>query len=145
MRLAPRALSLGSPTNNHLSFSNQILFMFTDYRIDLYRRTLDEALRKGEQVVIFEDPASGKFVQFAVESESRELIVDIPLEQMTETIYEWLRPHMEQAVDSKGNLMALQKIIKSDHLQYAAEFTDWIFTKIYQLPENHEVTVQMFT
>jgi hypothetical protein len=119
--------------------------MFTDYRIDLYRRTLDEALRKGEQVVIFEDPASGKFVQFAVESESRELIVDIPLEQMTETIYEWLSPHMEQAVDSKGNLMALQKIIKSDHLQYAAEFTDWIFTKIYQLPENHEVTVQMFT
>ena len=98
-------------------------------------------MRKGEQVVIFEDPANGKFVQFAVESESREVIVDISLEQMTETIYQWLSPHMEQTVDSKGNLMALQKIIKSDHLQYAAEFTDWIFTKIYPLPENHEVTV----
>lgn len=119
--------------------------MFTDYRIDLYRRRLEEALRKGEQVVIFEDPASGKFVQFAVESESREVILDIPLEQMTETIHEWLNPHMEQAVDSNGNLMALQKIIKADHLQYAAEFTDWVFTKIYQLPENHEVTVKMFT
>ena len=119
--------------------------MFTDYRIDLYRRRLDEALRKGEQVVIFEDPASGKFVQFAVESETREVILDIPIEQMNETIYEWLSPHMDQAVDSNGNLMALQKIIKADHTQYAAEFTDWIFTKIYQLPENHEVTVQIFT
>ena len=126
-------------------FHPSIYSMFTDYRIDLYRRRLDEALRKGEQVVIFEDPATGRFVQFAVESESREVIVDIPLEQMTETIYEWLSPHMEQAVDSNGNLMALQKIIKAEHTQYAAEFTDWIFTKIFQLPENHEVTVQMFT
>ena len=119
--------------------------MFTDYRIDLYRRRLEEALRKLEQVVIFEDPASGRFVQFAIEPDSREVIVDIPIEQMTETIYEWLSPHMEPTQDSKGNLMALQKSIKADQLQYAAEYTEWIFTKIYQLPENHEVTVQMFS
>lgn len=41
--------------------------------------------------------------------------------------------------------MALQKTIKAEHLQHAAELTDWIFTKIYQLLENHEVTDQMFT
>ena len=119
--------------------------MFTDYRIDLYRRKLEEALRKFEEVVIFEDPASGRFIQFAVEPDSREVIVDIPVEQMTETIYEWLKPHMESAQDSNGNFMAFQKTIKTEHLQYAAEFTDWIFTKVYQLPENHEVTVQIFS
>ena len=119
--------------------------MYTEYRIDLYRRRLEEALLKDEKVVIFEDPATGRFVQFAVEAEAGEVIVDIPVEQMNDTIYEWLRPYMEPVKDSEGNLVSLQKTIKAEHIQYAAEFTDWIFTKIYQLPENHEVTDQMFT
>jgi len=119
--------------------------MYTDYRIEHYRQKLEEAIRKNEKVVIFEDPESGRFVQFAIEAEAGEVIVDIPVEQMTETIYQWLSPHMEPAMDSRGNLISLQKNIKAEHLQYAAEFTDWIFTKIYQLPENHKVTDQMFT
>ena len=118
--------------------------MFTEHRIDLYKRRLEEALRKDEKVVIFEDPATGRFVQFAVEAEEQIVILDIPVEQMNDQIYEWLRPHMQPAMDSRGNLIALQKTIKAEHLQYAAELTDWVFTKIYQLPENHEVTDQMF-
>ena len=95
--------------------------------------------------MIFDDTASGKFVQFAVEADEGDLIMDIPMEQLTETTYNWLLPHMEHMTDTEGNLISLQKTIKADHAQYAAEFTEWVFTKIYQLPENHDVVEQIFS
>jgi len=52
--------------------------MFSEERIALYKQSLDEALRRYEEIVIFEDPASGKFVQFAVQAGDGEVIVDIP-------------------------------------------------------------------
>ena len=87
-------------------------------------------MRKGEQVVIFEDPANGKFVQFAVESESREVIVDISLEQMTETIYQWLSPHMEQTVDSKGKLsnQIISSTLLSSQIGYSQRYTSYLRT-----------------
>lgn len=119
--------------------------MYTDQRIALYKQSLEEALRKNENFVIFDDPNSGKFVQFGVQSGDGELIVDIPMEEINETTFSWLRPHMETASDQKGEVVALQKIIKANFTQYAAEYTEWIFTKIFQLPENHDVTVNIFS
>ncbi|MCW4012176.1 MAG: hypothetical protein NWF07_04195 [Candidatus Bathyarchaeota archaeon] len=119
--------------------------MFSEQRIALYKQSLDEALRRYEQIVIFDDPASGKFVQFAVQAGDGEIIVDIPMEQLNDTTYQWLQPHMEHMTDTQGNLISLQKVIKAEHTQYAAEYTEWVFTKIYQLPETHDVTAQIFT
>jgi len=88
--------------------------MFNDQRIALYKQSLDEALRRHEEIVIFEEPASGKFVQFAVQSGDGEVIVDIPMEQLNETTYNWLQPHMEHMTDTQGNLISLQKTSKQN-------------------------------
>jgi len=61
--------------------------MFSGQRIALYKHSLKEALRRREEVVIFEDPATGKFVQFAVEASEGVVIMDIPMEQLNETTY----------------------------------------------------------
>jgi hypothetical protein len=119
--------------------------MFSDQRIALYKQSLDEALRRHEEIVIFDDQANGKFVQFAVEASEGMVIMDIPMEQLNETTYNWLTPHMDHMSDTGGNLISLQRTFKATQTGYAAEFTEWIFTKIYQLPENHDVVEQIFS
>ncbi len=119
--------------------------MFTDQRVALYKRSLEDALRRNENVVIFDEPASGKFVQFAVQSGDGEIVVDIPVEELNDISFNWLKPHMEVTRDQKGEVVSLQKIIKAEFTQYAAEYTDWVFMKIFQLPETHEVTVNIFS
>ncbi|TFH17989.1 hypothetical protein E4H04_04180 [Candidatus Bathyarchaeota archaeon] len=119
--------------------------MFTDQRVALYKRSLEDALRRNENVVIFDEPAIGKFVQFAVQSGDGEIVVDIPVEELNDISFNWLKPHMEVTRDQKGEVVSLQKIIKAEFTQYAAEYTDWVFTKIFQLPDTHEVTVNIFS
>jgi len=119
--------------------------MFTEQRIALYKQSLEEAIRKKEMFVIFDEPTSGKFVQFVVLVDDGNITVDIPMEELTETTFNWLKPHMGTATDDKGEIVALQKVIQLQFTQYAAEYTDWIFTKIFQLPETHDVSVNIFT
>ena len=119
--------------------------MFSDQRIALYKQSLEKALSSWENVAIFEDPVSHMFVQFAIQAGDGDLWVDIPMEELNETTFAWLSPHMEKMYDTQGNLISLQKLIKEEHTQYAAEYTEWIFTKIFQLPENHDVTVNIFS
>ncbi|MBD3172099.1 hypothetical protein GF326_06470 [Candidatus Bathyarchaeota archaeon] len=119
--------------------------MNRDQRINLYKHSLEEAIRRDEKIVIFEDPSTGLFVQFAVEAQDNEIIVDIPINELNKTTYEWLRPQMEPMTDTEGELLSLQKTIKSENTQYAAEYTEYLFTKIFQLPENHDVTEEIFS
>ena len=73
------------------------------------------------------------------------IFVDIPMAELNETTYEWLRPHMGTSTDSYGELISLQKYIDAQFTEYAAEYTDWIFTKIFQLPDTHSVKVNIFS
>ena len=95
--------------------------------------------------MIFEDPNSGKFVQFAVSAPEKTLVVDIPLINLTQQEYDWLRQHMEIMTDVKGSPLSFQKLISTVQVDYAAKYTEWIFTKIFQLPTNFDVTAQVFT
>ncbi len=119
--------------------------MFSEQRIEFYKQSLEKAIKAWENVAIFEDPVSNKFVQFAIQSGDGDLWVDIPMEELNETTLAWLSPHMEKIYDNHRNLISLQKLIKTENTQYAAEYTEWIFTKIFQLPENHNVTVNIFS
>ena len=119
--------------------------MYTHERLSLYKESLEDAIIRNESFVIYEDLATGKFVQFAMMHDEKKFVVDIPMAELDETTFEWLRPHMGTAVDSYGELTALQKTIEAQYTQYASEYTDWIFTKIFQLPENHDVKVSIFS
>lgn len=119
--------------------------MDSSQRIALYKNSLDEAIQKWEQVVILTDPASEKFVQFAVQAGEGLMWVDIPVQELSEEQYNWLLPHMEPMHASTGELLSLQKEIKTEFTQYAAEYTEWMFTKIFQLHASFNVTAQIFT
>lgn len=119
--------------------------MDSSQRIALYKSSLEKAVQQSEEIVIFEDPASTKFVQFAVNAGEGLMWVDIPIQQLTQEQFNWLMPHMEKMHSTDGELLSLQKQVKTSFAQYAAEYTEWVFTKIYRLPETHEVTAQVFT
>ena len=114
-------------------------------RIQFFRAGLEKALRDSAEVVIFENPESGKFVQFAVQSGDEVLWVDIPFQQLNEEQHRWLQPYMEPANDANGQPMSLQKEIPSSQAQYAAEYTEWVFTQIFRLPASFSVTVDIFS
>lgn len=64
--------------------------MDSTQRQAVYRGSLQKAIQTNEEIVIFEDPASGKFVQFAVSAPEKNLIVDVPLDNLTKQEYDWL-------------------------------------------------------
>lgn len=47
--------------------------------------------------------------------------------------------------DSKGEPLSFQKLISTIQVDYAVNYTEWIFTKIFQLPKDFSVTAQVFT
>lgn len=44
----------------------------------LFTSSIEKAVRANEEIVIFDDPASGKFIQFAVFASEKTLVIDIP-------------------------------------------------------------------
>ena len=119
--------------------------MDTTHRIQLFKSSLEKAIEKWEQVVIFENPPSGKFVQFAVQSGEGLMWVDIPVQELSQEQYNWLLPHMMPMHSTDGELLSLQKEVNTRHTQYAAEYTEWVFTKIFRLPDTYSVEVSIFT
>jgi len=119
--------------------------MDSSQRQALYRESLQRAIKTNEEIVIFEDPISGKFVQFAVSAPEKTLVVDIPLNNLTKQEYDWLGQHMEIMTDSKGAPLSFQKLISTIQVDYASNYTEWIFTKIFQLSMDFTVTAQVFT
>ncbi len=107
--------------------------------------SLQKAIQTNEEIVIFEDHASGKFIQFAVSAPEKTLVMDIPLNNLTQQEYDWLGQHMEIMTDSKGEPLSFQKLISTIQVEYAANYTEWVFTKIFQLPPDFSVTAQVFT
>ncbi len=119
--------------------------MDSSQRVTLFRQSLQKAVDEREEIVIFDTPVSAKFVQFAVQAGEGLMWVDVPIQSLSQKQYNWLLPHMKQMHASTGELLSLQKEIRTEHTQYAAEYTEWVFTKIFQLPETIDVTAQVFT
>lgn len=114
-------------------------------RIALYKNSLEKAIEKWEQVVVFQEPVSSKIVQFAVQAGEGLIWVDIPVQSLSSEQYNWLLPYMEPMHSTDGELLSLQKEVKTEHTQYAAEYTEWVFTKIFQLSEPFSITADIFT
>ncbi len=106
---------------------------------------MQKAINTSEEVVIFEDPASGKFVQFAVSAPEKTLVVDVPFTILSPQENQWLGQHMEVMTDMEGEPLSYQKLISSIQVDYAAQYLDWIFTKIFLLPNTHDVKAEIFT
>lgn len=106
---------------------------------------MTKAFTTNEEIVMFEDPVSGRWVQFAVNPIERNMVLDIPFVSISQQEYEWLRPHMAIIPDSDGTPFTFQKEMSAVQIDYAAQYVEWVFTKIFLLPVTHDVTAQIFT
>ena len=113
-------------------------------RLAIYSYNLEQALANNEEVVMFGDIQSGRFVQVALSAQEQMLIIDIPVQNLSSLEAQWLGQEMVIVTDSDGNPVSYQKIIPTSLIDYAADYTEWIFTKIFMLPEFFRVTTKMF-
>jgi len=111
----------------------------------LFTSSIEKAVRDNEDFVIFDDPVSGKFIQFAVFASEKTLIIDIPLNSLSKQEYEWLSQHLEVITGSNNEPISFQKTISTAQTDYAAQFVEWIFTKIFLLPDTYSIDAKVFT
>lgn len=114
-------------------------------RYRLFTSSIEKAVMDNEETVIFDDPASGKFIQFAVFASEKTQIIDIPLNVLSKQEYEWLSQHLEVITGSNNEPISFQKSISTVQTDYAAQFVEWIFTKIFLLPDTYSIDAKVFT
>jgi len=119
--------------------------MDSTQRHRLFTSNIERAVSDNEEIVVFEDPDSGKFVQFAIFASEKTLIVDIPLNRLSSQEYGWLSQHMEVMTGSNDEPISFQKSISTVQIDYAAQYTEWIFTRIFLLPNTFTVHAKVFT
>lgn len=114
-------------------------------RLALYSFNLEQALTNNEELVLFGDIQSGRFVQVAISPREQTLIIDIPLRNLSSLESQWLGQEMEVISDANENPVSYQKLIPSNQTDYAADYIEWIFTSIFRLHESFRVTAKIFT
>jgi hypothetical protein len=114
-------------------------------RLSLYSFNLDQALANEETLVIFGDIPSGRFVQIAVSASEQTLIIDIPVNSLSDLESQWLGQNMDAVPDSDGNPVSYQKMIPTIQIDYAADYLEWLFTIVFRLRDSFSLTVKRFT
>jgi len=95
---------------------------------------LRDSFDVGASIIIFENPETGKFIQFALMGREG-LICDVPTTILTVEEEEKLRELMpETSRDMEtGELISYQRWFDSHELDRAAELVEEIFTNIFNL------------
>lgn len=93
--------------------------------------------------VIFENPQTEKFVQFAFLGD--ELVCDIPLQELSKDEEKAIRSIMEEKATNArtGELISYQKWFNITELNKAAEFVETIFTRVFKLPEDYTIETEI--
>jgi len=93
--------------------------------------------------VIFENPQTEKFVQFAFLGD--ELVCDIPLQELSKDEEKAIRSIMEEKATNArtGELISYQKWFNITELNKAAEFVETIFTRVFKLPEDYTIKTEI--
>jgi len=101
---------------------------------------LRDSLYEGASFVLFENPESGRFIQFALIGRDG-LICDVPLTMLSREEEEKIRALMpETSRDMEtGELLSYQRWFDVHELYSAAELAERIFTQIFGLPPNYEL------
>jgi hypothetical protein len=105
------------------------------------------AIRNEENYVIIENPGSEKIVQFAVDSPSRELVMDIPIHGLTQNEFDGLINELSGiARDAATNAaISFQESYPYERINDAVAQTEKIFREVYRLPPDFDVTIQVYS
>jgi hypothetical protein len=95
--------------------------------------------------VLFGDNQSGRLIQIVVVTLEQTLIIDIPMRNLSSLESQCLGQEMEIASNSDGNSVSYQKKPPAIQIDYASQYTEWIFTKIFLLPDSFNVKAKVFS
>lgn len=89
-----------------------------------------------------------KFVQFAYDSENKDLTCDIPLAELSpdeKNRLVLLEPFSQDsgALSDNNQLIAFHAYFKGGEIEKATNLTEQIFTKIFNSPNNYDLNVQL--
>lgn len=115
-------------------------------RIELFKVSLQKAIELRRGCIIFEDPKSGSFLQFAFLHDDKIMMLDIPIEEI-KTLPKRKQVKLSKIVDFdvhnyKGKKVAQQKIFKLSDLVLASQVVEKIFLETFNLPNNYDVKVE---
>ena len=118
----------------------QAIFMKRNERTNQIKTALNRLVEEGTEgsFLIFENPKTEKFVQFAFVDG---LICDIPLAELSREEENKIKSIMgEGARDVEtGKSVSYQKWFESDKIDKAVEFVEKIFINIFKLPESYRI------
>jgi len=120
--------------------------MTRDSRISEIKTALATLVKEGDpesSFIIFENPQTEKFVQFAFLGEG--LLCDIPLQELSKEEENVIKSMMgDKATDARtGELISYQKWFSVIELDKAAEFVETIFIKVFKLPEDYTIKTEI--
>lgn len=120
--------------------------MMRKNRISEIKIALTTLAKEGDpesSFVIFENPQTEKFVQFAFLGD--ELVCDIPLQELSKDEEKAIRSIMEEKATNArtGELISYQKWFNITELNKAAEFVETIFTRVFKLPEDYTIKTEI--
>ena len=114
-------------------------------RLSLYSFNLEQALTNEETQIIFGDIPSGRFVHVAVSEPEQTLLIDIPVNNLSDLESQWLGQNMDAISDSDGKTVSYQKMIPTIQIDYAADYLEWVFTVVFRLRDSFSLTARRFT
>lgn len=103
---------------------------------------------EGEKFVIIKNIKTGYFIQFAIFHNVNNIIMDIPLVEISDEQKNRLKKMLKTdvAVDQEsGEPLSIQKIFFNYELEKASELAEKIFTIIFNLHQKYELIVEIFS
>jgi len=116
----------------------------SEKRISDMEKVLTNLVREDKGTfVIFENPPSEKFVQFAILEE--EMICDIPLQELSNEEENRITSFMEiGATDARtGEPISYQKSFGKNATGKAAEFAETLFLEVFRLPKSYTMETKI--
>jgi hypothetical protein len=119
--------------------------MMRKSRISEIEMALTTLVKEGDpesSFIIFENPQTEKFVQFAFLGDG--LVCDIPLQELSKDEENAIKSIMEEKATNArtDELISYQKWFNVTELNKAAEFVETIFTKVFKLPEDYTIKTE---
>jgi hypothetical protein len=117
-------------------------------RISKVYESLKTALDEGEKFVIIKNIKTGYFIQFAIFHNVNNIIMDIPLIEISNEQKNRLKKMLKTDVSvdqESGEPISIQKIFVDYELKKASEIAEKIFTIIFNLHKKYELIAEIFS
>ena len=124
---------------------------FNTEKVERVKKICDSmklAIENGENFIIIEDSDTGSFIQFALFNTRKEILMDIPLIELSDEQIDDLKTllNVEVACDSfTGEKISIQKLYFPYELRKASQIVEKILVQIFKIPENNEVSIEIFS